>query len=473
MMEGVKIMNQEFHPLDAISSVDGRHRTDSEPVAEYFSEHAFHKYRVLVEVKYLTALSEEGVARRLTDEETRLLDDMWCAFSLEDAKTIQAMDRFGHDGKKPLNHDMKAVECFVRERLAGTSMKDMVEMVHFGITSEDVNNLALNIMVMDGLKKCYFPMVRSLCDRICDLARTEKATPMLARTHGQPASPTTLGKEMVVYLSRLSKEYCKGTELILEGKLNGSVGNFNSFVFTLPHVDWLSFSDRFVESFGFVANRFTTQIEPHDSLMHVFSFLVSVNNIVRDLANNLWHYISLGYFAQENVVGEVGSSVMPHKINPWRLERAEGLFYEANALLLMFMLKMQTSRLQRDLSDLEFARNIGTAVAMSYVALKSIIGEMGRLRADREAISRDLDAHDEVLAEGIQTLLRLEGVENAYDLVKETFRGGTDPDKYRRLLDFVKPHVSDRIGAMCPSNYVGLAERLAEIGICRYERMQK
>lgn len=468
-----------FHSLKAISPVDGRHRLMTEDLAEWFSEFALFKYRLHVEVEYLIALSELEqfpAVRSFSLEEKGFLRSLVLNFTLEDAQTIQDLDRFGYRELKPLNHDVKAGEYFLKEKLKSSSLQDCLEMVHFGLTSEDVNNLAFNSMIQGSLQNIYFPALVNLLDTLAKLAQEEKETPLLAKTHGQPATPTTFGKEIAVFLDRLRKELVCLQNVSLPGKLNGAVGNYNAHYFAAPEIDWLEFSKKVILKFGFEPNLLTTQIEPHDGLTRFFSNLISINNILRDLAVDFWLYLSAGYLVQRKIASEVGSSTMPHKINPWRLEVAEGSSVEANAKLTGFINKLQVSRLQRDLSDHEAQRAIGVGVAHSYLTVLHLSEELSRLSVDRQKMRQDLQDLGSILTEAVQTLLRKENYPLPYELMKDFARGRNC--RVQELHSFVeqlglKEETKQKIKQLSPENYLGLAPQLTELAVKQWEEEKK
>jgi adenylosuccinate lyase len=467
-----------IHSLKAISPIDGRHRIMTEPLSEWFSEFALFKYRLKVEVEYLVALSdlEEFTAlRSFTDEEKEFLRMLIEKFSLADAQTIQNIDRFGYKDKKPTNHDCKSVEYFLKEKIQNSSLNDVIEFVHFGLTSEDVNNIAYNYMINGCLNFHYVPSLIKLLDKLSNLVDKEKNTAMLGRTHGQPATPTTFGKEMANYLERIRKQLVFLQDIKLPGKLNGAVGNHAAQEFTSPEVDWISFTESFIRKLGFEENLFTTQIEPHDGLINLFNSLISINNILRDLAVNLWLYISNGYMMQEKVEHEVGSSTMPHKINPWRAEVAEGSAVEANAKLSGFVLKLQHSRLQRDLSDHEAQRAIGVGIAHSYLTILHLLEELGRLNINKEKINSELSLYGSILTEAVQTLLRKEGYEKPYELMKDFSRGKhCTVEELHQFVDSleIKDETKQKLKGLRPENYIGLSVPLCDIALKRWKEFK-
>ncbi len=467
-----------LHPLEAISPIDGRYHSITKPLSKWLSEYSLFKYRVYVEVEYLIALSEWKGFVALPEFATdvkRQIRRIAGDFSLQDAQLIQNIERFGHGGKKPIHHDVKAAEYFVRKKLKLNNLEDQMEMVHFGLTSEDVNNIAYNIMIKGVLDNEYIPKLVSLLDNLCLIAEKEKRTVMLGRTHGQPASPTTFGKEIANYLERFRKEVLCLKQIKLPAKLNGAVGNYNAQVFAMPEVNWLDFTENFIQEIGFEVNLLTTQIEPHDGISELFSHMILINNILRDLCVDLWLYTSMNYLLQKKNPHEVGSSTMPHKINPWRLENAEGNTVEANARFTSFINKLQNSRLQRDLSDHAAQRSMGAAIAQSYIAICGVNEELGRLKPDRDKMLYDLSRNGAILTEAVQTLLRKEGRNNPYELMKDFSRGNecTVEDLHRFVggLD-IDQEIIERIRSLRPEDYIGFAPELAEIAVSRWKEIR-
>ncbi len=475
----IKSEDLNLHSLKAISPIDGRHRLMTEPLADWFSEFALFKYRIYMEVEYLIALSEsvDFIAVRIFSlEEKSFLRNIVKNFTLPDAQIIQNIDRFGYQEIKPTNHDCKAAEYFLKMRMKESSLNDMVEFVHFGLTSEDMNNIAHNCMIHGALKSYYLPSLVSLLDQLAEMAEKEKVTAMLGRTHGQPATPTTFGKEMANYLDRLRKQLIKLENFKLSAKCNGAVGNHAAQQFAAEEVDWIKFTKKFIENLGFEANLMSTQIEFHDGLTELFSIMININNIIKDLAMDFWTYISLGYLQQEKVVHEVGSSTMPHKINPWRMEVAEGSVAEANAKFIGFINKLQVSRLQRDLSDHEAQRAIGVGFAHSYLVVLHVLEELQRLQVNKEKISNELKDFGSILTEAVQTLLRKEGYSQPYELLKGFSRG--KHCTVQELHDFIdgldlREETKLKLKSLRPENYIGLSKELTELAIKNWEEFKE
>jgi len=451
-------------PLFALSPLDGRYAEAVEPLRACFSEFALIRARLRVEVEYFIALAAHpGVTflRPLTAAESGFLRDLAAGFGPAEAarvKQIEAVTR----------HDVKAVEIYLREKLAGTSLESLREGVHFGLTSEDVSNLAYGLLIRQGLEGVLLPALAEVEGALAERAAAYAALPLLARTHGQPASPTTLGKEIGVFALRLrgQREALAGLVAALPGKLNGATGNFNAHVAACPDVDWIAFSREFVAGLGLRPNLITTQIEPGDHLVAVLNALARCNRILLDLCQDMWRYISDGFFVQRVVAGEVGSSTMPHKVNPIQFENAEGNLEVADALLGLFARRLPVSRLQRDLSNSTLLRNLGVAAAHSLLAYRGILAGLERLAPDEAALRAALAAHPEVITEGLQTILRREGLAGAYDRLKDFSRGATLTREaiaaFVAGLDVAEP-VKAELLRLSPATYTGLAEALARL----------
>ena len=451
----------ELSPLAAISPVDGRYGSRTAALRPIASEFGLVRYRVAVEVAWLKALAAHpgfDALAPLDRAAQTALDDIANGFSLDDARRVKAIER-------ETNHDVKAVEYFLRERIADRpELAGARELVHFACTSEDINNLACAMMLSDARARVLLPSMRDLTGAVRELAREHAAVAMLSRTHGQPASPTTVGKEMSVFAVRLQRQLDAFASVRVTGKLNGAVGNYNAHLAACPDVDWHGVSREFVERLGLAWNSHTTQIEPHDSTAELFHALARFNRVVLDLCRDVWTYISLGYFRQRPVAGETGSSTMPHKVNPIDFENAEGNVGIANAILDHLAAKLPVSRLQRDLSDSTAQRNVGVGLAHSLVAYDSCLKGIGKLALDEAAIARDLAGAWELLAEPIQTVMRRNGIENSYELLKELTRG-REVDR-ATLVRFVESlaiprEEKDALLALTPATYVGAAEKLA------------
>ncbi len=445
--------------LLALSPLDGRYAPDTEALREFFSEFAIIRARVELEIAYLLALSRDaGLVRPLTSDESEQLLALTKRFSLGEARESKDFERV-------TRHDVKAVESFLRARLARTSLADLVEYLHFGLTSEDVNNIGQARALRDSREQVLLPAVDAILVQLEELARAHKATPMLARTHGQPAVPTTFGKEMAVFLYRLRRLRRALSRHRFEAKLNGAVGNFNALHAAAPQVDWPAFSERFIRSLGLEPMRVTTQILPYDNWVDYFHIVTQINTTLIGLAQDMWQYTSLGYLRLKVQAAEAGSSTMPQKVNPIDFENAEGNFGVANALLEFFARKLPITRMQRDLSDSTVRRTFGTALGHTLVGYRSLGRALGLVEVDSLAMQADLEAHWEVVAEGAQTILRMAGVSDPYSLLKELTRGrGLTQAYYKSWIDElqVDEDVKARLHALTPMNYTGLAEQIAD-----------
>ncbi len=442
--------------LTALSPVDGRYGSKAAALREHFSEFGLIRARVIVEIRWLQRLAElAGVTEvpPLSAEATAFLETLIRHFSLEHAERIKEIER-------TTNHDVKAVEYFLKEQIADQpELHAISEFVHFACTSEDINNLSHGVMLTDGLKS-LLPVMQRVADNIAALAHDHAALPMLSRTHGQTASPTTLGKEManVAYRLRRQLKQIEGVEIL--GKINGAVGNYNAHLATYPEVDWESNARTFVEGLGLTFNPYTTQIEPHDYIAELFDAICRFNTILIDFDRDVWGYISLGYFKQGTVEGEIGSSTMPHKVNPIDFENSEGNLGLANAILGHLTQKLPISRWQRDLTDSTVLRNLGVGLAYGLIAYEASLKGIGKLEANPTRIAEDLDASWEVLAEPIQTVMRRYGVEKPYEKLKELTRGKRiDQAGFAAFIDTLElpGEVKTELKALSPATYIGNA----------------
>lgn len=457
--------------LEAISPIDGRYRGHTELLADIFSEKGLIKYRIIVEGEYLLFLSEHSKieARGFSGEERDLVKGLYDV-STEDAGVVKAIEVKGYGNIKATNHDVKAVEYFMKEKLRGTSLEDSLEWIHFALTSEDVNNLAYGLMLSDGIGEVILPAIEELYRTIERLAQKYKDVPMLARTHGQPASPTTFGKEFKVFASRLRRQLDQLETYEILVKLNGATGNYGAHQVAYPEVDWTGFTKSFVERFNndrrikLKPNLVTTQIEPHDTYAELFDNLRRLNTILIDFDRDMWRYISDNWIKQKPVEGEVGSSTMPHKINPIDFENSEGNLGIANALLGHFATKLPISRLQRDLSDSTVERNFGVALGHSLIGYKSTQRGLSKIVVNEKKVVGELGNHSEVISEAIQTILRREGAEMPYERLKELTRGRKPTmDDFRKFIDElnVSDTVKEELKQISPTNYTGIARLLA------------
>lgn len=445
----------------AISPIDGRYHSKTKSLNDYFSEFALMKYRVIVEVRWLQHLSQaEDIPdlRAFTEEEITFLNSIIHSFDDTAADAVKSIER-------STNHDVKAVEYYVKQQLADRSLADVGEFVHFACTSEDINNLSHAMMLRDGLADVWLQDAYDFVETVVEKADLLSELPILAHTHGQAASPTTLGKELAVFVYRWQRQLKQLENQEFLGKFNGAVGNFNAHLSAYPDADWQVISRTFVENFGLTYNPLTTQIESHDYLAEIFHAIMRFNNILLDFCRDMWTYISKGYFKQRKVESETGSSTMPHKVNPIDFENAEANVGLSNAMLAHLADKLAVSRLQRDLSDSSALRNIGVGIAHSHIALQSALKGLDKVDANVDVIEADLAEAWEVLAEPIQTVLRKSGYENPYEKLKELTRGVaiTQAD-IAAFVDSLPIADSDkqRLQAMTPSSYIGIAPDLLE-----------
>ncbi len=452
--------------LLALSPLDGRYASKVDALRPIFSEYGLIKARVKVEIEWLLALAAEpGIVElpAFSAAATQKLRALADGFSVEHAARVKAIER-------TTNHDVKAVEYFIKEQLKGDAsaqadeLGPALEFVHFACTSEDINNLSYGLMLEQARREVLLPTLDGVAASLRALAHAQAAQPMLSRTHGQTASPTTLGKEIANVVVRLERQRKQLAAVEFTGKINGAVGNYNAHLISYPDVDWPAFAQRFVESLGLVFNPYTTQIEPHDNIAEIGDAARRANIILIDLSRDIWGYISLGYFKQKLKEGEVGSSTMPHKVNPIDFENAEGNFGIANALFEHFSAKLPISRWQRDLTDSTVLRALGTAFGHTQVALDSLSKGLGKLTVNPERLDGDLDAAWEVLAEAVQTVMRRHGLPNPYEQLKALTRGqGITAASMRAFVETLELPEADkqRLRELTPGSYVGLAERLA------------
>jgi adenylosuccinate lyase len=443
-------------PLTAISPIDGRYRGKVQELAPYFSEFGLFKYRVWIEIEYFIALSGLGLDQfpsiSSTDQDS--LRELYGKFSESDAQQIK-------DIEKTTNHDVKAVEYFIKEKLKGTKLEEYSEFVHFGLTSQDINNTAIPFSLQLGIDEVVIPNIKHIHEKINEFAKQWKSIPLLSRTHGQAATPTTVGKEFAVFSERIRVQLDTLIETPISAKFGGATGAFNAHRLAFPQINWPAFGDKLVADLGLVRSYPTTQIDHYDQLAAVFDAMRRINIIMMDFAKDIWQYISMDFFKQRIVAGEVGSSAMPHKVNPIDFENAEGNLGIANALLDHLSNKLPISRLQRDLTDSTVLRNVGVPLAHILIALKSLDKGMGKLILNNDAIQSDLDRNWAVTAEAIQTILRREKIEGAYELLKHLTRTN-DGINEKSITAFVQQlDVSDsvkmEISNITPFNYLGYA----------------
>jgi adenylosuccinate lyase len=443
----------ELNNLTAISPVDGRYRKQAKHLAEYFSEYALIKYRVIVEVKYFLFLESKKFFKlnaKAKQQLQKLADD----FSLDDAQQVKQIEAI-------TNHDVKAVEYFLKQQLEKVGGADVKEWIHFGLTSQDINNTAIPLSWKQCMENDYLPVIINLQNQLQVLAKQWKNIAMLARTHGQPASPTKLGKEIMVFVERLDNQVQLFSYIPYAAKFAGATGNFNAHVAAFPKKDWIDLSNEFIESvLGLQRLQFTTQIEHYDNLAAHFDAIKRINNIFIDLCRDMWTYISIDYFKQKIKKGEVGSSAMPHKVNPIDFENAEGNFGVANALLEHLSAKLPISRLQRDLTDSTVLRNLGVPVAHTLVAIKSLEKGLQKLVLNEAKLKEDLENNWAVVAEAIQTILRRENYPNPYETLKELTRGEASITKnsIHQFIDTldISADVKKELKSITPHNYTGV-----------------
>ena len=448
--------------LTALSPLDGRYARKAAPLRQYLSEYALIRYRTLIEVRWLQHLADEPSVAELAALDSPLkdvLNEIVDTFSVDDAQQVKASEA-------QTNHDVKAVEYFLRDKLDGTegASANLIAFLHFASTSEDINNLSYALMLRDARQRVLLPLMNQLATELRAHAHELADVAMLARTHGQPATPTTLGKELANFVYRLERQSGQFASVEICGKFNGAVGNFNAHAIAYPEADWLGITDRFLASLGVKATRYTTQIEPHDWIAEYCQSLARFNTVVVDLCRDVWGYISLGYFKSRPAPGEVGSSTMPHKVNPIDFENAEGNLGLANELLGFFASKLPVSRWQRDLTDSTVLRNLSVALGHTVVSLDSCLRGLSKLDADPATIAADLDGHWEVLAEAVQTVMRRYGLADAYEQLKDLTRGrAVDRSALRKFIARLEipSDARDRLLELTPSTYTGLAADLA------------
>ncbi len=447
----------ELNSLTAVSPIDGRYGSKTEPLRGIFSEYGLIYHRVLVEVRWLQSLAAHeqiGEVPPLSEHANGILEKIISDFSLEDAQRVKNIER-------TTNHDVKAVEYFLTEKIAGNDELEAIsEFIHFACTSEDINNLSHALMLREGRDGVLLPQMDAVIHAIRELAHELADVPMLCRTHGQPASPSTMGKEMANVVHRLRGQREAVVAVGLMGKINGAVGNYNAHLSAYADIDWAAHARRFVEGLGLTWNPYTIQIEPHDYMAELFDAISRFNNILIDFSRDVWGYISLGYFKQKTVAGEVGSSTMPHKVNPIDFENAEGNMGLANALFGHLSMKLPVSRWQRDLTDSTVLRNMGVGFAYTLIALNSLQRGIGKLEANAERMLEDLDANWEVLAEPIQTVMRRYGVEEPYEKLKALTRGQRiDQAGMQAFIDTldIPEQAKAELKALSPATYIGNA----------------
>ncbi len=443
--------------LTAISPVDGRYGSKTTEYQPIFSEYGLIRHRILVEIRWLKALANEAAITEvptLSTEASELLDSIETGFSVEDAQRVKGIER-------TTNHDVKAVEYFLKEKIAGNAELEAIsEFIHFACTSEDINNLSHALMLSEGRDQVLLKQMDEVIEKMKALALEYAEQPMLSKTHGQPASPTTMGKELANVVYRLQKQRAQVASVELLGKINGAVGNYNAHLSAYPDLNWAEFAEKFIQSLGIDFNPYTIQIEPHDYMAELFDAISRFNTILIDISRDIWGYISVGYFKQKTVAGEIGSSTMPHKVNPIDFENAEGNLGIANALFGHLSMKLPISRWQRDLTDSTVLRTLGVGFAHSTIAYSSMMRGLNKLELNPAALEAELDANWEVLAEPIQTVMRRYGIEKPYEKLKELTRGKKVNQQIMR--EFVEnldmpQEGKDLLINMTPMNYIGNA----------------
>lgn len=448
--------------LMAISPLDGRYHEKMTSLRDIFSEYGLIKFRVIVEIRWIQMLAESGNLPEipvLSATATQLLNDIILNFSIKDAERIKEIE-------SGINHDVKAVEYFIKEKLShNTELQNISEFIHFGCTSEDINNLAYGLMLQTARKESLIPALETLLSLLKKFAHDYASLAMLARTHGQPATPTTAGKEIANTIARLERQIEQLNRVEILGKLNGASGNYNAFAITYPECDWQTLSKNFVSQLGLSWNPYTTQIEPHDCIAEFFSAMVRINNIILDFDRDIWSYIAINYFKQKTLANEVGSSTMPHKVNPIDFENSEGNLGIANAILEHMIAKLPISRWQRDLSDSTVLRNIGVGIGHSILAYQSTCKGMQKLEPNHTVIEADLNEHWEVLGEAVQTVMRRYKLEQPYEKLKAFTRGKRiDQASLQQFINelSIPDYAKKQLLALTPADYIGYAEELAK-----------
>lgn len=449
--------------LNAISPIDGRYINKTRALSPYFSEFGLTYYRLMVEIRWLESLAANDAISEIPtfDKQTKdFLNELIASFNETEAEKIKEYE-------KQTNHDVKAIEYYLIDKFKNhDTLKSVISFIHFACTSEDINNVAYALMVKQAIAQVIQPTLAEIMGGIMLLGKQHGDIAMLARTHGQPATPTTMGKELVNFVARLKRPQQQLAEVLIPAKFNGAVGNYNAHLIAYPEVDWRKHCANFVTSLGLSFNPYTTQIEPHDGIAEVSQIMVRINNILLDYTQDIWNYISLGYFKQKTIAEEVGSSTMPHKVNPIDFENAEGNLGLANALFIHFANKLTQSRLQRDLSDSTVLRNIGVAFSYSLIAYQSLAKGNDKLQINKKALEDDLNANWEILAEAVQTVMRRYNVPNAYDQLKSFTRGrdGIDEKSLKKFINSlaIPEAAKDQLIALSPATYTGLAAQLVK-----------
>ncbi|WP_163937688.1 adenylosuccinate lyase [Paraferrimonas sp. SM1919] len=453
----------ELSALTAVSPVDGRYGSKTKELRDIFSEFGLIKYRVQVEINWLIALANNPQISEVpafSEEALAILHSIRDDFNVEGAARVKEIER-------TTNHDVKAVEYFIKEQFGGNAELDAInEFVHFACTSEDINNLSHGLMLTEARTKVLLPYCNELLSAISELAKQNRDVPMMSRTHGQPASPTTLGKEMANVAARLARQIKQIENVEILGKFNGAVGNYNAHESAYPEIDWHKTSEAFVTSLGLTWNPYTTQIEPHDYIAELFDAVARFNTILMDFDRDVWGYIALGHFKQKTIAGEIGSSTMPHKVNPIDFENSEGNIGIANALLNHLASKLPVSRWQRDLTDSTVLRNLGVGLAHAVIAYQATLKGISKLQVNEQSLLDELDGNWEVLAEPVQTVMRRYGIEKPYEKLKELTRGKrVDAQGMADFIDNLElpEEVKAELKKLTPANYLGDAIRLTDL----------
>ena len=461
--------NLPYSELTAITPLDGRYRSRINELAPIVSEYGLIKARLEVEIKYLLALSESGVTRKFTKEEKNLLEKLLTEATYETIEKVKQIEQ-------ETRHDVKAMERTFRSLLKDTTLEDQLEMIHLGLTSEDINNLAYRLQLKRATENICLPALERILDTLLASAERFQATPMLARTHGQAAVPTTIGKEIVVFATRLSKQIAQLKQQKLTGKLTGAVGNFNALQYTYPEIDWPTFSEKFITSLDLAPNLVTTQINTYEDVIEMLQNYQRIHSIIIDFSQDMWRYISDEWFVQEVKKGEVGSSTMPQKVNPIDFENAEGNLGIANALAEYLSRKLAISRLQRDLSDSTTIRNLGSILGYALVGYTSLLTGLGRVKPNEEKIKHDLHKDWAILGEGVQTLLRKANVADPYSLIASLTRGQhVTAERWKEWINelTISDILKKQLHELTPEKYTGLAENLTKKAIADIRKSRK
>jgi adenylosuccinate lyase len=448
-------------PLFSLSPLDGRYADKVDELRTYFSEAGLMRYRIVVEVEWFIHLCNNvklAGTKQLNPRQVNNLRDLYGNFDLIAAKRIKEIEN-------TTNHDVKAIEYYIKETMKGSGLEDYFEFIHFGCTSEDINNTSYALMLQGALDNAVVPMVTGVMEALYQHAKAYKDVSMLSRTHGQPASPTTMGKEFINVVDRLNNQMISLVAVPIKAKFNGAVGNYNAHTVAYPKVNWAQANKEFIQSLGLDFVDYSTQIECHDYMAEIFDAMKRINNIIIDFDRDIWNYISLGYFKQHTVKGEIGSSAMPHKVNPIDFENSEGNLGMANAMFEHFSAKLPISRMQRDLTDSTVQRNIGAAFGYSVIAYRSTLKGLTKLKIEKAALKKDLDKEWAVLAEPIQTVMRRYKLENPYEKLKELTRGKeigkADIMKFLDKSGLPKAEIA-RLKKLTPEKYIGIASKLVD-----------